>query len=88
MQTVASFYPNCAISQTMQSQGRSVLQYNAKQDLILILKKIFLYSCNSDIFCDKTMAIPQMKFVSFWSLFSIIWLFIEIIIWQPCWILI
>jgi len=41
MQTVASFYPNFAISQTMKSQGRSVLQYNAKQDLILILKNFF-----------------------------------------------
>jgi len=41
MQTVTSFYPNHAISQTMKSQGRSVLQYNAKQGLILILKKFF-----------------------------------------------
>jgi len=41
MQTVASFYQKCAISQTMKSQGRSVLQYNAKQDLILISKKKF-----------------------------------------------
>ena len=35
MQTGAPCYPMCAISQTMKSQGRSVLQYNAKQDLIL-----------------------------------------------------
>jgi len=47
----------------MKSQGRSVLQYNAKQDLILISKQIFF-----DIFviymllCGKGMAIPQTKF--------------------------
>jgi len=41
MQTVAPFYPKSAISQTMKSQGRSVLQYNAKHDVILISKKNF-----------------------------------------------
>jgi len=43
MQTVAALYPNCAISQSMKSQ-RSIsneLQYNAKQDLIAVSKKIF-----------------------------------------------
>jgi len=39
VQTVAPFYPKCAISRTIKIQGRSVLQYNAKQDLILISKK-------------------------------------------------
>jgi len=34
-------YPKCAISQIMKSQVRSVLQYNAMQDLILISKKLF-----------------------------------------------
>jgi len=94
MQTVAPFYPKCAISQTMKSQGRSVLQYNAKEDLILISKKK-LFSCNFDVFCDKGMAIPQIKFgffsglqtvglAFFWPLFCIVWLFIENFIWQPC----
>jgi len=41
MQTVAPFYPKCAISQNMKNQGRSMLQYNAMQNLILISKKIF-----------------------------------------------
>jgi len=41
MQTVCTIYAEYAISQTMKSQGRSVLQYNAKQDLILISKKKF-----------------------------------------------
>jgi len=42
MQTVTPVYPKCAIAQTMKSQGRSMLQYNAKQDLIPILKKNML----------------------------------------------
>jgi len=41
MQTVAPFYPKCAISQTMKIQEKSVLQCNAKQNLILILTKKF-----------------------------------------------
>ena len=42
MQIVASFYPKCAISQNMKSQGRSVLQRNAKKDLYLISKFFFV----------------------------------------------
>jgi len=60
----------------------------------LNLKKIFLYSCNLDVFCDKGMTMPQIKFGCFlWTLnsrfglflafFSIVWIFIEIFIWQP-----
>ena len=41
MQTVAPFYTKCAISRSMKNKVRSVLQYNAKQDLILISKKQF-----------------------------------------------
>jgi len=41
MQTVALLYPKCAFSQNMKNQGRSVVEYNAKQDSILISKKIF-----------------------------------------------
>jgi len=89
MQTVAPFYPKCAISRSMKSQGRSVLQYNAKQDLILISKKQNWYSCNLDVFCDKGIAILQSlpffwplnsQFGLFWPLFCIVWLFIEIFI--------
>ena len=53
----------------MKSQGRSVLQRNAKQDLILISSKIFWYSCDLDVFCDKGMAIPQIKFGFFLASF-------------------
>jgi len=48
IQTVALFYPKCAISQTTKSQ-RSInndLQYNSKQDLILIAIFLILYYCN------------------------------------------
>ena len=41
MQTVAQFYPKCAISQTMKSQEKSMLQDNAKQDQT-ISKNLFL----------------------------------------------
>ena len=45
---------------------KSVLQYNDKQDLILISKKIFfLYACNLDVFRDKGMVISQIKLVFF-----------------------
>jgi len=47
MQTVTPLYPKCAVSQTVKSQ-RSIsneLQYNAKQDLISISKKI----CNDTL---------------------------------------
>jgi len=37
----------------MKSQGRSVLQYNAKQELILISKKIFFDIFNLDVFVTK-----------------------------------
>jgi len=47
MQTVAPFYPKFAISQTKKSQGRSVLQYSAEQDSILISKKFLFWSLNS-----------------------------------------
>jgi len=50
METVAPFYPKCAISQTMKRQRRSVLQCNAKQDLILISKKVFFDILNLDVF--------------------------------------
>jgi len=43
IQIVALFYQKCAFSQTMKSQ-RSInneLQYNAKQDLILISNNFF-----------------------------------------------
>jgi len=69
MQTVAPFYPKCAISRSMKSQARSVLQYNAKQDLILISKKQNWYSCNLDVFCDKGIAILQ-SLPFFWPLNS------------------
>ena len=62
MQTAAPFYQKCAISRTMKSQGRSALQYNAKQDLILISKRNFSCSCNLDGFCERGMAILQTKF--------------------------
>jgi len=52
MQIVAQFYPKCAISQNMKSQGMSVLQHNGKQDLILILK-FFLHSYNLHFFVTK-----------------------------------
>jgi len=77
MQTVAPFYPKCAISQTMKSQGRSVLQYNAKQDLIFIWKKKLSCSCNLDVFCDKRMAIPQIKFDFFLAINSRFGLFLS-----------
>jgi len=41
MQTVGPFYPKFAISQIMKCLGRSLLQYNAKQDLILISNTFF-----------------------------------------------
>ena len=74
--------------------GRSVFQYKAKQDLILISKRNFWCSCNLDVFCDRGMAILQIKFGFFsgllnsrlglfWPLFCIVWLFIEIFIWKP-----
>jgi len=62
MQTVAPFYPKCAISQTMKSPGRSLLQYNPMQDLILVSKKMFYDILNIDVFCDKGTAKPQIKF--------------------------
>jgi len=42
----------------------SSLQHNAKQELISHrnFEHICLYSCNLDAFCDKGMAIPQIKF--------------------------
>jgi len=75
------------------------LQYQIKQDLIQISKKI----CNEILvikmfLCDKGIAIPQTNFglfsgleiiglAFFWLLFSTVWLFIEIVIWQPCYLL-
>jgi len=75
MQTVAPLYPKRAISQTMKSEGRSVLQYNAKQDLILISKNFFSYSCNLDAFCGKGKAIPQIKFGFFLAFKQSVWPF-------------
>jgi len=94
MVTVAPFYPKCAISQTMKRQRKSVLQYMVKQDFILISKKMFFDILNLDIFCDKGMAIPQIKFGFFlafkqsvWPVsglfLAFFWLFIELFIWQP-----
>ena len=74
-QTVAPFYPKCAISQTMKSQGRPVLPHNAKQDLILISKKQFWYSCILDVFYDKGMEIPQIKFGFFLAFKQSVWPF-------------
>jgi len=37
MQTVAPFYPKCAISLTTKSQGRSVLQYNISAPILNVL---------------------------------------------------
>jgi len=54
-----SWISKCAISQNMKSQGRSVLQYNDKQDLISISKKNFFDMLVIQIlFSDKRMAIP------------------------------
>ena len=75
MQIVSPFYPKCAISQNMKSQGRSVLQHNAKQDLTLISKKKIFYSYNLDVFCDKGMAIPQIKFGFFLAFKQSVWPF-------------
>jgi len=58
-----------------ESQGRSVLQYNAKQDLILISKKKFWYACNLCVFCDKGMAIPHIKFGFFLAFKQLVWPF-------------
>ena len=61
--TVALLHSKCAISQNMKSQGRSVLQYNAKQDLISISKKNFFDMLVIQIlFSDKRMAIPWIEF--------------------------
>jgi len=46
MQTVAPLYPKCAISQSQTMKSQSIsneLQYNAKIDLIAILKNISYY---------------------------------------------
>jgi len=43
----------------MKNQGRSDLQYNAKRDLILNSKKKIV---DLDVFCDKGMAMPQIRF--------------------------
>jgi len=69
IQAVALFYPKCAISQNMKSQ-RSIsneLQYNAKQDLILISNNVFdtlAFQC----FFVTGMVIPQIEFGFFWPL--------------------
>jgi len=70
------------ISASVQCQARFPLNFE---------ENLFLYSCNLDIFCDKRMAIPQIKLVFsglltvglalFWPL-SIVWLFLEVFIWQ------
>jgi len=73
MVTVAPFYPKCAISQTMKRQRKSVLQYNVKQDFILISKKMFFDILNLDVFCDIGMAIPQIKFVFFLAFKQSVW---------------
>jgi len=66
----------CAISQTMKSQGRSVLQYNAKQDLILISKKNFFDMLVIYVFfCDKRMVIPLIKLSFFLAFKQSVWPF-------------
>jgi len=60
----------------MKRQRKSVLQYNVKQDFILISKKMFFDILNLDVFCDIGMAIPQIKFVFFWPLNSRFGLFL------------
>jgi len=62
--TVALLYPQCAISQTIQSQGSisKEFQYNAKKDLIRYSKKKNLDSCNVNVFSDKGMTKPQIQF--------------------------
>jgi len=59
-----------------EKSGRSVLQYNAKQDLILISKRNFLCSCNLDVFCDRGMAILQIKFGFFLAFEQSAWPFL------------
>jgi len=62
MQTVAPLYPKCAISQTMKSRKTSApVQCQARFDLnfeenFFDIRVILIF------FCDKGMAIPQIKF--------------------------
>ena len=78
MQTVAPFYQKCANSRTIKSQGRSVLKYNGKQDLILISKKKFWCSCDLDVFvpkeqqyCKQSLAFLLAFKQSVWPLFGL-----------------
>ena len=73
MQIVAPFYPKCAISQAMRSRGGSVLQYNAKQDHNF--EDNFFDILEVRCFCNKGMAISQIKSGFFLVFKQLVWRF-------------